>query len=77
VRGRFHTLGLAEAPLHPDLLHSPSKSIRAFTPVFAGFGVNALMAPGEKETAVRPGKRQSHTPVWRVSAPMAIDPPGG
>jgi len=30
--------------------HSPSKSIRAFTPVFAGYGVNALVwAP-----AVRP-----------------------
>ena len=24
--------------------HSPSKSIRAFTPVFAGYAVNALMA---------------------------------
>jgi hypothetical protein len=53
VRGRFHTLRLAEAPPHPDLLHSPSQT-----------GVNALMARGEKETAVRPGwvrgKRQSH-----------------
>jgi hypothetical protein len=38
VRGRFHTLRLAAAPPHPDLLHSPSKT-----------GVNALMARGEKE----------------------------
>jgi hypothetical protein len=53
VRGRFHRLRLAEAPPHPDLLHSPSRT-----------GVNALMACGEKETAVRPGRvrnmRQSH-----------------
>jgi hypothetical protein len=44
-------LRLAEPPPHPDLLRSPSQSIRAFTPVFAGFGVNALMASGEKELA--------------------------
>jgi hypothetical protein len=37
-------LRLAEAPPHPDLLHSPSKT-----------GVNALMARGEKETALRLG----------------------
>jgi pimeloyl-ACP methyl ester carboxylesterase len=46
VRGRFHKLRLAEAPPHPDLLHSPSKT-----------GVNALMARGEKETAVRRAHR--------------------
>jgi hypothetical protein len=53
VRGRFHKLRLVGAPPHPDLLHSPSQT-----------GVNALMARGEKETAVLPGdvrmKRQSH-----------------
>jgi hypothetical protein len=38
VRGRLHTLRLAGAPPHPNLLHSPSKT-----------GVNALMARGEKE----------------------------
>jgi hypothetical protein len=37
VRGPFHESELAEAPPHPDLLHSPSKT-----------GVNALMASGEK-----------------------------
>ena len=42
MRRRFHTLRLAEAPPHPDLLHSPSKT-----------GVNALMARGEKETAAQ------------------------
>jgi hypothetical protein len=47
--GRFHKLRRAERPPHPDLLHSPSQSIRAFTPVFAGYAVNALMASGEKE----------------------------
>jgi hypothetical protein len=64
VRGRFHRLRLAARPPHPDLLHSPSQSIRAFTPVFAGFAVNARMACGEKETALRLGhvrnKPQSH-----------------
>jgi hypothetical protein len=44
VRGRFDALRLAEGPPHPDLLHSPSQT-----------GVNALVARGEKETAVRPG----------------------
>ena len=47
VRGPLHDsvpLRLAEAPPHPDLLHSPSKT-----------GVNALMACGEKEReALRP-----------------------
>jgi hypothetical protein len=41
VRGPLHDserLRLAEAPPHPALLHSPSKT-----------GVNALMARGEKE----------------------------
>jgi hypothetical protein len=38
VKGRFCKLRLAEAPPHPDLLHSPSKT-----------GVNALVARGEKE----------------------------
>ena len=32
---------------------SLAKGIRAFTPVFAGYAVNALMACGEKEIAVR------------------------
>jgi hypothetical protein len=27
----------------PRITHSPSKSIRAFTPVFAGYAVNALV----------------------------------
>jgi len=57
--GRFRKLRLAEAPPHPDLLHSPSHSIRAFTPVFAGYAVNALMERGEKETAVRRGHVRS------------------
>ena len=47
VRGRSHKLRLVEAP-HPDLLNSPSQT-----------GVNALMACGEKETAVRPGQVRS------------------
>jgi hypothetical protein len=38
VRGRFRGLRLADAPPHPDLLHSPLQT-----------GVNALMARGEKE----------------------------
>ena len=45
MSGRFHKLRLAEAPPHPDLLHSPSQT-----------GVNALMASGEKETAVLLGQ---------------------
>src|SRR5580704_15438781 len=35
-------LRIAETPPHPDLLHSPSKT-----------GVNALVARGEKESALR------------------------
>jgi hypothetical protein len=38
MRGPFHKLRLAEKPLYPDPLHSPSKT-----------GVNALMARGERE----------------------------
>jgi hypothetical protein len=44
VRGRSPTLRLAARPPHPDLLHSPSQT-----------GVNALMARGEKETALLRG----------------------
>src|SRR5580704_17893984 len=45
VRGPLHDserLRIAEAPPHPDLLHSPSQT-----------GVDALLARGEKGTAVR------------------------
>jgi hypothetical protein len=37
-------------------LHSPSKSIRTFTPVFAGYVVNALM----RATGVPSGHDQGH-----------------
>jgi hypothetical protein len=45
--------------LQDVLLHGPSQCIRAFTPVFAGCAVNALMARGEKETALHPGHVRS------------------
>jgi len=51
VRGPLRESEPVEGPPHPNLLHSPSKSIRAFTPVFAGYAVNALMARGGKERA--------------------------
>jgi len=67
VRGRFHKLRLAETLPHLDLLHSPSQSIRAFTPVFAGYGVNALMASGEKENRCGEGATSSQTDTALVS----------
>ena len=67
VRGRFHMLRLAEAPPHPDLLHSPSQT-----------GVNALMARGEKETALRPGYAGAHfscaSSAWAAAGARTLAP---
>jgi hypothetical protein len=59
VRGRFDKLRLAEAPPHPDLLHSPSQT-----------GVNALMARGEKETAVRAGHERGKPQTHEMSGAL-------
>jgi hypothetical protein len=63
VRGRFHKLRLAERPPHPDLLHSPSQT-----------GVNALMACGEKETAVLLGQVRNMPYSWPIQIALTTAP---